>query len=125
MPVNHTIDIEARLVRIVGSGVVTDDEMVRCVADLRADPALEPNMNTLSDMRDIDVAFTSEGVSRLVTVMRNSADRRVAARAAIVVNSEVAFGMGRMFELRAEQADELSIRIFRDMAEALEWLDQA
>ena len=84
------------LVRIVGTGRLTDEEIVECISSLRTDPKLEPDMNTLSDMRDIEVDFSTEGVVRMLTVMEGTADRRAAARAAIVVSSDVAFGMGRM-----------------------------
>ncbi len=122
MPMSYSIDPEARLVRIVGSGRLTDDEMVQCVSALRADPKLEPDMSTLSDMRDIEVAFTPEGVERMVDAMEATAERRSQARAAIVVGSDVAFGMGRMFEMQSEERTAPSFRIFRDMDAAREWL---
>ena len=36
---NYAIDKEARLVRIVGSAIVTDDDMVSCIENLWADSA--------------------------------------------------------------------------------------
>ena len=118
----YTIDRDARLVRIVGSGRLTDEEMLQCITSLRSDPDLEPDMNTLSDMRDVQVGFSSEGVSSMVGIMESTADRRSAARAAIVVSSDVAFGMGRMIEIMSEERVDPSFRIFRDMAAAREWL---
>jgi hypothetical protein len=47
---------------------------------------------------------------------------RERAKAAIVVGSDVAFGMGRMVELRAEDRSGSSFRIFRDIGEASRWL---
>jgi len=60
MPMTYVIDKGSRLIRIVGTGRLIDEEMVRCVTSLRADPDLEPGMNTLSDMRDIEVDFSTE-----------------------------------------------------------------
>jgi hypothetical protein len=118
----YTIDPEARLVRLEGVGLLTDDEMVRCISAMRGDPRLEPDMDTLSDMRDIEVGFTPEGVARIIDAMETTAGRRLSAKAAIVVSSDVAFGMGRMLEMRSDEVVDPSFRIFRDMAEAREWL---
>jgi hypothetical protein len=122
VPVTYTIDREARLVRIVGSGPLTDEEMAECVSALREDSCLEPDMNTLADMREIEVAFTAQGVRTMIEIMMRSAKRRSAANAAIVVSTDVAFGMGRMLELQADGIVEPSFRIFRDLAAACDWL---
>ena len=118
----YTVDPEARLVRIVGTGRLTGEEIVQCISALRRDARLEPDMNTLSDMRDIEVAFSTQGVSRMLTVMEETADKRAAAKAAIVVGSDVAFGMGRMVEMRSDERAEPSFRVFREMAAACAWL---
>ena len=122
MSMTYTIDPKARLVRLVGTGLLTDDEMVQCISTLRADPRLEPDMNTLSDMREIEMGFTSQGVKRMIDVMEETTNRRVEAKAAIVVSTEVAFGMGRMIEIRSNEQVELRFRIFREMDAAREWL---
>ena len=79
-------------------------------------------MNTLSDMREIEVGFSSLGIRKMIGVMVDDADRRADAKAAIVVNSRVAFGMGRMVELSAEHQTDPRFRIFRDLDEAKRWL---
>ena len=122
MPMTYEIDREAGLVLIVGRGAVTDQEMVDCVSALRRDPDLEPSMPTLSDMRGIEVAFTPDGIVRMIQVMEDTKDRRDAVRAAIVADSDAAFGMGRMFEMRAQDRAEPKFGIFRDMESALDWL---
>ena len=123
MPMTYTIDKEARLVRFKGHGLLTDDEMVAGVAAMREDPDLEPDMNSLSDMRDIEVGFTTKGVMETIGVMARSSDRRSAAKAAIVASSDIAFGMARMFQAQSDiKGQDPAFRIFRDMDEACEWL---
>ena len=123
MPMTYTIDKETGVVRIVGTGLLTDEEMVQCVSSLRADPRLEPEMNSLSDMRDIEVGFSRNGIDRMIEVMKASSERRAAAKAAIVVSSDVAFGMGRMLEIVSDGKVEPRFRVFRDMDSALSWLE--
>ncbi len=118
----YVIDRHIHLVRITGIGVLTDEEMIRCVSDLRGDPALMPDMRTLSDMRDIKVAFTEQGIKAMVEVMKQTSELRKKAKAAIVVSSDLAFGMGRMFVMRADKSVDPSFMIFRDMDAAREWL---
>ena len=65
--------------------------------------------------QSFEVGFTSGGVKRMLTVMDATADRRSEAKGAIVVGSEVTFGMGRMFELQSDGQADPSFRIFRDM----------
>ncbi|MDJ0924544.1 MAG: hypothetical protein QNJ77_08285 [Acidimicrobiia bacterium] len=120
---SYTIDRDAHLVRITGEGLLTDEEMRDCVSALRADPMLEPDMNTLSDMRHIEVAFTSEGVSAMVDIMRSTSDQRESARGAIVVGDDLAYGMARVFGTKAELSGaEPRFRVFRDMEAARTWL---
>ena len=122
MPVTYAIDQHNHLVRITGTGVLTDGEMIQCVSDLRSDPALKPDMKTLSDMRKIEVAFTAQGIEKMLGVMCETSEHRKEAKAAIVVSSDVAFGMGRMLEMTADGTADPSFMIFRDMASACEWL---
>ena len=122
MPMRYTIDRDAQLVRVMGSGRLTDADMRQCVAALRQDPDLEPDMNTLSDMRGIEVAFTADGIRQVIAIMRRTGDRRSGGRAAIVVDSDVAFGMGRVFATTAEGQTEPPFRIFRAFSDACDWL---
>ncbi|MGI9327721.1 MAG: STAS/SEC14 domain-containing protein [Pseudomonadales bacterium] len=119
---SYTIDRDARLIRMSGNGLLTDDEMLQCVTALRADPALEPDLQTLSDMRDIEVGFTAAGVMRMVEVLRKTDTRREAVKVAIVTSSDAAFGMGRVFEGWSDTQVESQFRVFRDMDEANQWL---
>jgi hypothetical protein len=122
MPMAYRIDRDVGIVRIVGSGRVTDDEMVDCVSSLRTDPDLTPEMFTLSDMRKIQVDLSTSGVLRMQEIMQNSPVGRSGSRVAIVVDSDSAYGMGRMVELRNEGTRQPAFRVFRDLAAAEAWL---
>jgi hypothetical protein len=71
--------------------------------------------------REVDLSAT--GVLRMHATMENSSDTRSTARVAIVVNSDSAYGMGRMVELRNESEHQPAFHIFRDIASAEAWLD--
>jgi len=119
---SYTIDQEQKVIRITGSGSVTDADMLGCIKALRSDPLLEPDMRTLSDMRDIEVAFTSDGIRQLIIIMRKAPAGRAKVKAAIVVSSSLSYGMGRMLAQYSDDEIHPSFQIFRDMAEAVDWL---
>ena len=85
MPMTYSIDVDENLVYIVGSGRLTDEEMVDCVWELRSDPMLQPDMNVLSDMRGIEMGFSSSGIRKMLDVMVSTEDRRSESYAALVV----------------------------------------
>lgn len=123
MPMRYSIDPDKRLIQMVGVGKLIDEEMLECVKALRSDPNVEPDMPTLSDMRHIEVGFTADGVLRMLGIMEDeSGVPRSSARAAIVVSSDVAFGMGRMVEMLSDKRIDPSFQIFRSMDDAREWL---
>ena len=124
MPITYSIDVDEKLVYIVGSGRLTDEEMVDCVRDLRSDPMLQPDMNVLSDMRAIEMGFTPNGIRKMLDIMVSTEDRRSEAYAALVVTQDVTFGMGRMLQLRARDHVTPHFEVFRDLEKARDWLEE-
>ncbi|MHC4342590.1 MAG: STAS/SEC14 domain-containing protein [Planctomycetota bacterium] len=100
------------------SGVLTDSDVIEFEKGLRDDPEFEPDFRQLADCRAIDeIGMTREGVEEASSRSPFSHG----SRRALVVGSDVAFGMARMFEnLRHEARDE--IRVFREAEEARRWL---
>ena len=118
MPVSYRIDRERRIVFTEASGVLTDSDVIEFQRRLRDDPEFEPDFRQLADCRAIDeIGMTREGVEEASS---RSPFSQGSLRA-IIVGSDVAFGMARMFEnLRHEARDE--IRVFREEEEARRWL---
>jgi hypothetical protein len=100
-------------------GVIRDDELTEHFLALREDPRFDPNFSQLLDLRSA-VLFdvTTVGV---MTAARNDPFTR-AARRAIVVDSEAAFGIGRVYLLSVD-ATSAQACIVRDASEALRWLE--
>jgi hypothetical protein len=121
MPLTYTVDSEADLVRLTGSGTVTDQDVVSCISALRDDPELRPGMDALSDMREIEVAFTSQGIVAIKELLDRAGPEVRVRRIATVTDSLVAYGMGRVTEALLDETT-LKYRVFREMDEALVWL---
>jgi hypothetical protein len=122
MPISYEIDEVNGWVRMVGSGVITDDEVLAYRQSLVADPRFHPSMKLLSDMRGIEsVQVTAGGIRRLVHEESTHAQQLAARRLAIVTDSPVAYGMARMYQMLAENAGG-AIQVFRRVEEATAWL---
>ncbi len=118
MPVSYRIDPRSRIVFTDAHGALTDADVIAFQERLRNEPDFEPDFGQLADCREIEaVDMTTEGVEEAARRSPFSEG----ARRAIVVRSDLTFGMARMFEaLRHEAPDE--VHVFRDVADALRWL---
>jgi hypothetical protein len=122
MPMWYSLDQPQNLVRAVGSGVLTDDDVMAHRSALTADPGFSPQMRELSDIREVtDFQVTPAGVRTMV-----AADVKMAAaggmhKLAIVAAENVAYGMSRMYQTLGEP-NIRSVGVFRDYKEACEWL---
>jgi hypothetical protein len=64
-----------------------------------------------------------EFIDRMMAFFSSNEDKLRKGRAAIVVDEAVAFGIGRMVELKAQAAaPSLLVRVFRDYDSAARWL---
>src|SRR5258708_16593245 len=119
MPTSYKIDKARRLVLSEGSGLLTMPDLLAHQDKLASDPDFSADYSQLYDLTQVtDVEITPNDVRRL-------AQRSVFlpnARRAVLVSSDVVFGLSRMFEVFRESLGETGIRVFRDRAEALAWL---
>ena len=119
VPTSHSIDRKEGLVISRLWGPVTEDEIHEHNQRLRTDPAFDPTYRQL-----VDLTGVTEIVVGTKVIVDTAQDQFFApgARRAIVASSDAAFGMARMFALRAESLGQ-RIEVFRDPKEAQDWLD--
>jgi len=118
MPCGYIIDLARSLVLSRGWGIVTDRELLAHVRALTIDPRFVRNLHQLADLRDVtDVEVTAATIRKMAS-LNPCGD---GSRRAVVVTSDLLFGMARMYQiLRDEPTDELEI--FRTLDDALRWL---
>jgi hypothetical protein len=106
---------------------MTPEDYTSALSRIEAMPDSATSLPGLWDLRRCDFGnITGYDVRTLVRLKGRNAFRR-AARSAIVVNSEVGFGMARMFQIQQDVekvADESAVGIFHDVDEAVTWLLQ-
>lgn len=121
MPADYEIRPGERLVLLRFHGHVTASDILDATSRLRADPAFEPGFATLVDCRDQISALSREELDRLmagVAARPPGPPRRVA----VVVGSDVLYGVTRMFQILAEDRLPHTIEVFRELDEAKAWL---
>jgi len=122
MPVRYEINHELRRVFVTGTGPITDDELVGSDTSFRDAPDVDPSYSQLMDFSSADFdALTRRAIEQITSQPAVFAKQ---ARRAIVVSSNVGYGIARMFELmRNDEAGE--VRVFYERAKAEKWLKQS
>ena len=118
MPFSMEIDRVARLVSVSLSGTITDTDVMAADDELRA-LDFDPDFDELIDISEAqDAGLTSQSIRELAgrPPVFGPGSRR-----AIVVRSDLGYGLARMFQVRrGEDAGE--IQIFRSRPHAQHWL---
>ena len=124
MPITYTIHPDLGLVVTHFSGRVADDEFIELYRTMLHDDAYELGMNELADLRQVDDLDLSALALRRVEELTEEryAGTEARFRSAIVAPRDKSYGIGRMYEVFAEQGPE-NVRVCRDVPEALEWLE--
>jgi hypothetical protein len=125
MPFAYRVDHDARLVLAVGSGVITDADVFAYQKDVwsRPDVAGYDELIDMSLVTEI-VVPSSDRVRDLAALSATMDDKSMTSKFAIVAPTDVAFGLGRMYQsYRAlDRRSTKEVGVFRTMREALEFL---
>jgi len=118
LPVSYLIDQNQRLVFSRLSGTVTETEVHDHNRTLRKDPDFNPSYRQL-----VDCTGVTEILVGTATINAISRDQffTPGTRRAFIATSDAAFGLARMFALRADGSGQ-TIEVFRERRVAEEWL---
>jgi len=119
VPAHFEIDAARRLVLSTLSGTVKDDDLRVHMNDLARHPDFDPTYAQLWDLRG---AANSDVTGAGLRGLRGQGPWNSATRRAFVCDSDLSFGMARMAEALNDQRPS-EIRVFREMSEALDWLE--
>jgi hypothetical protein len=123
MNTSRFIDTEKGIVYTTVTGELTLEEIAADIAGLTSDPSFRPDMPRLFDLRGVTKLLTADEMARLAQTLRSSPGSKPSRRA-LLVGSDLSFGMFRMFTALADGGD-VENRVFRDEAEARAWVEQA
>ena len=124
MPITIKNDKDHDFVEIVAEGSITDDDMFACQQSLYEK---EPMCYQLWDMSAADLSgITAKNLRRFVDIASEKGKARQGCRTAVVVQSSLQYGLGRMAQAFAEiEKLPYFMKLFKNRAEALAWLELA
>jgi len=121
MPITFVVDRAKDRITATASGPVTFDDIRHHLETERAARGL--TLPELIDGRGAVPVFTSDDVRRVVDWLRAAAKTSALGPTAVVVGSDVGYGMMRMLEILLD--DTAEVRPFRTVDEANTWLTHA
>jgi hypothetical protein len=124
MDTSQFIDTEKGIVYTTVTGEVTLREISADMAQLADDPSYRPDMPGLVDLRGATKVLDAEETVQFAQFIKSSPRVVNHARRALLVGSDLSYGMCRMFEAMAEDGT-VQHRVFRDEAEARAWVEEA
>jgi hypothetical protein len=124
MDVSRTIDPDRHFIYTTVTGEITLAEIYEDMVRLASDPNYQPEMTGIVDMRNATVELTADELRQLAGELRNRPKVVARARRALLVGSDLAFGIYRMFATLAMDGS-TDYRVFRDEQAARDWLKPA
>jgi len=114
------VDKERRLVTVSVWEVIDKESVLTFRRELSAHPDFHPDFNQLCEYQpNTKLAMTSQEVDEL----KFSDPFSPAARRAFVAYSDVLFGYARMYAMLMESRGYKNIMVFRNMEEAVQWIE--
>jgi hypothetical protein len=117
----HTfeIDIEHGILRESFVGVLDFKAMKDADTAIAADPSFQKGFNFLTDLRGAEITIGYEEMASHTSALADLGIKKQA----FIVNSELEFGIARMFALLCDGKDLfVESRVFLNLNEASEWL---
>jgi hypothetical protein len=117
---------DGQIAVVKASGRATLEEISATMEASTSDPRWRAGMAVLADYNELDLSgLSSQEIENLTSghfTQANVASDEVAGRFAIVGSTPAKFGLGRKFEISAEDVLPFRVRVFSTTDDALAWL---
>ena len=121
MSIEFRIDTEEGIVYTTVKGDLGVEDIIAALTEIITHEDFKPGMSGIFDLLASKWESDSDELRRIVRFILENADRIGPSRHAVVVGSDRAYGMSRMFEVFSEETT-VDVRIFRDLNEARKWI---
>jgi hypothetical protein len=120
MPVTSRIDPDTGIAYYTAAGEIIRAEIIAAIDQVYADPAYRAPWRSLWDLTRATPRLEADDL-RAIMVHVQEHRPEDSGKVAIVATQDLAYGMGRMYELLASD-QELITTVFRAVEPAMEWL---
>lgn len=121
-PVTYTVDEARGLVETTIREGFTYPDIVAVFAALRTDPRIRPEFDRLAVYEATHAPLTAAEVRAMVEAAAR-VPHHPGTRVAVVVRSDVMFGVMRMYEMYGDSVG-IQVRVFRERIDAERWLNR-
>ncbi len=119
--INLKINLRTHNIR----GAINLFELIGYLKDLYNSSDFNPELNDIWDLRNADFSsISSEDVRSLMKYVSKKWGKSGKNKAVIVVSSELDYGMSRMYEILMEARTTGKIAVYKDINEAIEWIQK-
>ena len=123
MPIDLHYDREKNILYVTIGEQITQEEFSKAIEKITHSDEFPPDVPTLWDLRTGDFTTADSSLTTLFIEIRKKHPERGKAKIALIVSDDLAFGMSRMYELKAFDLPQ-EMRVFRDYAEGEQWIIQ-
>ncbi len=130
MPANHHIDNKAQLIITTWEGEAHDAEFIEAIKKYQNNIQNHPdniNYNEVVDLSNVTgMKLTTEGIKNIGLIASTTDHIEVNRKLAIIVNSNLAFGLARMYEVYRSfsKKSHKEICVFKTKKDAFEWIQK-
>jgi len=118
-----TIDKEKNIAYIKMSGKITPNEFIDKYSEIIESNEYEMSMNRIWDLRDTELhQIENVEIHRVAEETKKIGGKINKVKVALVVGTDVNYGMSRMFAAYAQNNAHRDIQVFRSMEEAEGWI---
>ena len=121
---SYTIEITNGLIRVsFNRGTLLNPELIIDALNLERNSPERLTMNDIWDVRggEVGEGLNSESIERIVQHIRTLHAGQYHQRSALVIDSKVALGMARMFQILSAELP-YETRVFENFQEAKNWV---
>lgn len=121
MPIDHVVDQKTGIMHVRRWGKITTCDEDSALSKRREDPLVMPGISVIVDCREVDPPDTTHLTNHIAAKISAMAAKLDCGPVAIVVSSDVQYGMARMF-MGLTALTHPNTEVFRSYDEALDWL---
>ena len=128
MPFKWTVDAAQKLIYKKVWGVYDDDEAAASSTEINTiiEHSVEfERFDQIQDLRDVsDYQVTPKLMRRIAqeVTVRRGASALPEVCVAYVVEKDLPYGLGRMYQAYSDEADSMTFRVYRSLEEVEQWL---